>query len=45
MTNLFQKLVATVAVLALMLPAAQPAFSQNSTSAVTSTPQAGYVLK
>ena len=45
MTNLFQKLVAMVALFTLLIPAAQPAFSQNSTSAVTSTPQAGYVLK
>ena len=45
MTHLSQKLVATAAVLALVLPAAQSAFPQNSTSVVTSTPQAGYVLK
>src|SRR5580658_5118534 len=45
MINPAQKLVATVALLALMLPPAQSAFPQNSTSAVTSTPQAGYVLR
>ncbi len=45
MTHPAQKLVATAAVLALLLPAAQPAFPQNSTSVVTSTPQGGYVLK
>jgi VWFA-related protein len=45
MINPAQKLVASVALLALVLPAAQPAFPQNSTSAVTSTPQAGYVLR
>jgi len=45
MTNPVQKLVAATALFALMLPAAQPAFPQNATSAVTSTPQAGYVLK
>jgi VWFA-related protein len=44
MTNLSKKLVATFAALALLLPAAQPAFPQNSTSAVTSTPQGGYVF-
>jgi VWFA-related protein len=40
-----QKLVAAAAVLALVLPSAQPVFPQNSTSAVTATPQGGYVLK
>src|SRR5579863_5434679 len=45
MTEPVSKLVTTVALLALMLPAAQPAFPQNATSAVTSTPQAGYILK
>ena len=44
MTNLSKKLVATFAALALLLPAAQPVFPQNSTSAVTSTPQGGYVF-
>jgi VWFA-related protein len=43
--HLAHKLVATIVALALLLPAAQPVFSQNSTSAVTSTPQGGYVLK
>jgi VWFA-related protein len=40
-----RKLVATFAMLILVLPSAQPAFPQNSTSAVTATPQGGYVLK
>src|SRR5580658_4049051 len=45
MIDATQKLVATAALLALLLPSAQPAFPQNSTSAVTATPQSGYVLK
>jgi VWFA-related protein len=45
MMHLSQMRVATAAALALLLPVVQPAFPQNSTSAVTSTPQGGYVLK
>jgi len=44
-TDTMRKLVATFAMLILVLPSAQPAFPQNSTSAVTATPQGGYVLK
>ncbi len=45
MTHPAQKLVATIAAFALVMPSAPEAFAQSATSAVTATPQGGFILK